>query len=191
MEKQRIDEAIRVLRNLDVNDVRVHEKARDLLLSTGHFHIAMGTLPANNVLCRTRTHFDNVLFTDVEEIGTPKSGHVKRYGRCNKPSSPIFYCSDKRKTSYSELAYDWLRDCPQWLQNTITAAKESIVIHPESNYFYIVTESLIEPCKETIVGRRVFDRKSQTLEKRRNEARPCCTKFSRLFQYIFLCPIGK
>lgn len=112
MEKQRIDEMIRALRNLDVNDVNVHEKAKNLLLSVGQVHIAIGTLPANNVLCRTRTHFDNVLFTDVEEIGTPKSGHVKRYGRCNKPNSPIFYCSDERITSYSELAYDWLRDCP-------------------------------------------------------------------------------
>ena len=79
----------------------------------------------------------------------------------------------------------------QWLQDTITAAKEGIVIHPESNCFYIVTESLIEPCKETIVGRRVFDRKSQTLEQRRNEARRYFDEREKLIKFWIASNIYK
>ncbi len=61
-------------------------------------------------------------------------------------------------------------DAGDWLNNIILDIKTEAGLHPLTKYHYTVNESLLEPCKETPVGTRVFNKETHSLDQLRNEA---------------------
>ncbi|WP_456426439.1 hypothetical protein [Rhodocaloribacter sp.] len=104
-----IANAIKAIEQIDPSDSFAYEKAKSAFRSIPVLPVFICDVPKGTVFCRSRTHDSPDLFTSISEIATPPSTVVRHFGRCNKPSQPRFYCSDKRPTSYIELVDEWVR----------------------------------------------------------------------------------
>lgn len=108
MDKNTVERAIKAFDTIDPLSKNAFDEATSIFRSVGKLPAILDSMDVNTRLCRTRTHWKDVFYKSIEEIATPKPQYVSRFGRCNKPSTPIFYCSENRKTSYAELIDYWL-----------------------------------------------------------------------------------
>jgi hypothetical protein len=95
------------LNSIDIAEANAFQSALDAFRSVRKVPTMIDSMPIGTRLCRSRTHWNHVLFTDIGEISVPRNGLVTSYGRCNQPNNAVFYCSEDRPTSYSELLNLW------------------------------------------------------------------------------------
>jgi len=104
-----VKDALDELKNIDIENDYAYEKVIWKYLTCVNLPIFACKIPKNTIIFRTRTHEDNKLYTKISDIGLVPKQIVANFGRCNKPFQSVFYSSDNRPTSYSELVEDWAR----------------------------------------------------------------------------------
>lgn len=101
-------EIIDILKNFDLEDEFSYEK---LLLLIELIKLKLPTLiqsiQKGTMVFRSRENFDTNVFKQFKDIGCPTKEFVTKFNRANRPYQSIFYCSDKRETSYSEFMDEW------------------------------------------------------------------------------------
>ncbi len=108
MKLEQVKKAIELLEMTNPNDPKAYANTIKIFNSIGELPTIIVITDTEKKLYRTRTHYDDILFTEIKKISTPDKIYVKSFGRCNIPNSPIFYSSEDRKTSYAELVEGWI-----------------------------------------------------------------------------------
>ncbi len=103
MTVQNVQEAIAKLEGLNPLDTYAYEKAILIFMSISQLPFLILEMPEPFHVFRTRTHDTDNFINEIKDIEIPPAQFVKSFARCNRPFQPIFYCSDFRPTSYSEL----------------------------------------------------------------------------------------
>jgi hypothetical protein len=100
---------IEQLRNFNLDDPYSYE---NLILFFEINNIKIPTLtkliPKGEIVFRSRENFDNLFFKKISELNCPPKECVLKFNRANRPYQSMFYCSDKRETSYSEFMEEWI-----------------------------------------------------------------------------------
>lgn len=101
--------AIDKLERIDTSDEYAYERALLAYASIKKIPVLIHFIEAGTPVFRTRTHEegDKEVFESLTDIFSPPSSFVKRFARCNRPFQSVFYCSENRPTSYSELVDYW------------------------------------------------------------------------------------
>jgi len=98
---------IQKLELLDPNSLIAYDEAISAYRSMENIPFFMLDMPPKLALFHSRTHEKDNFFKDFKEIEIPEPQHIKSFARCNCKGQPIFYCSEDRITSYSELIRNW------------------------------------------------------------------------------------
>jgi len=98
---------IELLESINPNDDYAYERATLAYLKLGGLPIFIYELPSNLSFFHSRTHKSEDYFAKVSDISIPPQEFVKSYARCNRPFQSVFYCSETRPVSYSELVEYW------------------------------------------------------------------------------------
>lgn len=136
---ERVVAAIDRLNLVDPADEYAYEKAFLAFLSIRSLPALVFTFERGLELFRTRTHDDDILFSEFSDILNPAPSLVKHFARCNRPYQSKFYCSENRPTSYIELVSYWsaAKELGESLYTTIghwlftTPVRVLIVISPD------------------------------------------------------------
>lgn len=107
MEIEKVKEAIAAFERIKTVDETGYQAAMQVFKSVGKLPALIDSMDTGTRMLRTRSHIDSVLYTKIQEIAAPPKKVLKGFGRCNKPYSPIFYCSEDRPTSFLELLDSW------------------------------------------------------------------------------------
>ena len=107
MTVQNVQEFIAKVEGLNPLDYYAYEKALHAFMTVKRLPFLILEMTDPFHVFRTRTHTTDNFFTNISDIGIPPPFLVKTFARCNRPFQPIFYCSDFRPTSYSELVEYW------------------------------------------------------------------------------------
>jgi|GEM_PF-3859968 len=101
---KRTKQIIRLLNEIDLNESNAYENIISLI-ENGEIEIPYLTYKVQKgmIVYRSRENEMEDYFTSICELSCPKSDQVKYYNRANSPFQSVFYCSDKRETSYSEF----------------------------------------------------------------------------------------
>lgn len=104
-----ITQVIERLDSINPNDEFAYEKAVSAFLSVRNLPVFIYDVPANEVLFRSRTHYnsDAPFFNRISDILITPAQYVRYFGRCNRPSQSKFYGSQNRPTSFMELVNSW------------------------------------------------------------------------------------
>lgn len=102
-----IKEQIEVLDTIDINSPTAYEEALVAFLRMNHLPFLILELGFPFSIFRTRTHTNDDFFSNVSEIGLAPNHVIRSFARCNKPLQSMFYASENRITSYSELIRSW------------------------------------------------------------------------------------
>lgn len=107
MTVQNVQEVIDRLEGLNPQDSYAYEKALHAYMSVRQLPFLILEITEPFHVFRTRTHSTDNFFCEISDIAIPPAPLVNSFARCNRPFQPIFYCSDFRPTSYSELVEYW------------------------------------------------------------------------------------
>lgn len=101
--KDEINNLIKAINDLDSNKGYYYESVLLEFFKIKKLPLILYQQSAAHLLFRTRINKKNDPFLNISEISYPKETNVNSYGRVNKPSQSMFYCSENRPTSYLEL----------------------------------------------------------------------------------------
>lgn len=102
-------DAIEKLERIDPTNEYAYERALLAYTSIKQLPVFIDEIEAGTPVFRTRTHEtgDGEVFEKMTDIFSPPAYLVKNFARCNRPFQSVFYCSENRPTSYSELTDYW------------------------------------------------------------------------------------
>jgi hypothetical protein len=105
-----VQESISLLDALNPSDPYAYEKALLAFLKIKKLPVLLNEIPKGTILFKSRTHKNDVLFTEINEISFPPEQVVVNFARCNRPFQSKLYCSENRITSFAELVEYWSED---------------------------------------------------------------------------------
>lgn len=99
---------IKILNELDLKENNAYDNVISLF-ENGEIEIPYLTYKVQKgiIVFRSRENELTSFFTSIDELSCPRSHQVKYYNRANRPFQSVFYCSDKRESSYSEFMEKW------------------------------------------------------------------------------------
>ncbi len=107
---EKVSRTIELLENIDPDHEYAYEEAFRLFLGLGGLPAIVHRFHREIMVFRTRTHDDDVLFTEFKDVINPPGAMVKGFARCNRPFQSKFYGSENRPTSFMELVYSWCQN---------------------------------------------------------------------------------
>jgi hypothetical protein len=108
MKKSDVISTIEILENLNQLDEYAYEHAILAFLKLSGLPVFMYEFAPGLFTYHTRTHDENEdYFLRISDISIPPKIVVKNFARCNRPFQSVFYSSENRQTSYSELLEYW------------------------------------------------------------------------------------
>lgn len=80
------------------------------------------TIPRGRIIFRSRENNEIDFFEKIDDLGCPPKNCITTFNRANRPCQSMFYCSDKRETSYSEFVEGWReKSCGSIFNITVSA----------------------------------------------------------------------
>jgi hypothetical protein len=104
---ENVQNAIASLEGIDPADEFAYEKAFLAYMTIKKLPTLVFDIKEDIEVFRARTTFEDHLFEELDKISLPPHEAIKSFARCNRPYQSKFYCSEKRATSYIELADYW------------------------------------------------------------------------------------
>ena len=103
-----ISKIIRQIKDFNLDDPYSYER---LILFFEINQIELPTLtfniPKGKFFFRSRDNKEINFFAKIKDLYCPPKDCVINFNRANRPYQSMFYCSDKKETSYSEFVEDW------------------------------------------------------------------------------------
>lgn len=107
MTPEKIQQTIELLEQIDPWHEYAYETAFRALLGIGGLPAVVYGFKKELIVFRTRTHDEDVQFSEIKEILNPPGKFVQSFARCNRPFQSKFYGSENRQTSFMELVNSW------------------------------------------------------------------------------------
>lgn len=108
MTVENVENAIKRLESIDVNDEYAYERAVMAFLTIKKLPVLVYEVGPGISMFRTRTNEAGGFFNKVRDIALAPSEVVKSFARCNRPFQSKLYGSENRPTSYMELLENWV-----------------------------------------------------------------------------------
>jgi len=103
---EKVQAAIEKIEAIDFNQSIAYDSVIDAIKSIGEIPRFHYLVNSNEVVYRSRPNDEKDYYDKISEISYPPAEKVTKFKRANKLEQPVFYCSDKRPTSYAELLYE-------------------------------------------------------------------------------------
>lgn len=102
-----VQNAINLLEAIDPRDELAYERAFLAYMTVPKLPVVIYNIFQEIEVFRARTHFDDICFTDINEISLAPHSAITKFARCNRPFQSRFYGASNRPTAYMELAHYW------------------------------------------------------------------------------------